>query len=110
MIKIPFRREHDAQSVSGHILPNAATMVGICPTLIGLIKLSEAEGMMRWADECLGVITVLFAISALASYVSIRNGDDRHRGRVLEEVADVFFMVGLVGLAGVSLLFAYQWI
>jgi hypothetical protein len=28
--------------LTGHILPNAATMVGVCLTVIGLIKVVEA--------------------------------------------------------------------
>ncbi len=96
--------------LSQHILPNAATMVGICPTLIGLIKLLEADGALRWADESLGLITVIFVISALTSYASMRDQAGRRHSQWLERVADLFFMVGLVSLAVVSLLFAYEWV
>lgn len=44
------------RSLSHHILPSAATMVGICPTLIGLVKLTETDGIVRQADELLGII------------------------------------------------------
>ena len=85
-------------------------MVGICPTLIGLIKLIETNGALRWADESLGIITVIFVVSALASYASIRDHAGRGHSLWLERVADLFFIVGLVSLAAVSLLFAYEWV
>lgn len=101
-------RQRPDASLSHHILPSAATMVGLCPTLIGLVKLTETDGVVRHVDEYIGIITVLFVISALASYASIRNPADEQRGQAFERTADLFFIVGLVGLAAVSLLFAYE--
>lgn len=103
----PGRRRADG-ALSHHILPSAATMVGICPTLIGVVKLTEANGLARRADEIVGVLTVVFVASALASYASIRTGRDR--GPLLERTADLLFIVGLLGLALVSVLFAYEWV
>ena len=103
------RRQPD-RALSHHILPSAATMVGICPTLIGLVKLTEADGIVRQADECLGVITVVFVISALASYFSIRDRLGPAHSRWLERIADTLFVIGLVALGSVSALFAYEWI
>lgn len=102
-------RQPDRQ-LSHHILPTAATMVGICPTLISLVKLIEANGVMRQADEVLGVITVVFVISALMSYSSIRGRIEQRYGMWLERVADLLFIIGLVSLAAVSVLFAYEWV
>ncbi|ACL61563.1 hypothetical protein [Methylobacterium nodulans] len=95
---------------SHHILPNAATMAGLCPTQIGLVKLTEANGIARRADEILGFITAVIVVSALCSYFSIRNSLGRARGEMLERIADVAFIVGLIGLAVASLLFAHEWI
>lgn len=99
------------RALSHHILPSAATMVGICPTLIGLVKLTEANGdLVRKADECLALITIVFAVSALASYFSLRDRRGRTHSEWLERVADAMFAVGLVGLAAVTVLFAYEWL
>ena len=104
------RRDFD-HVLSHHILPSAATMVGICPTLIGLIKLTEEmSGIARRADECLGIITVVFVISALASYFSIRDRLGPAHSRWLEQIADTLFVVGLIALGGVSALFAWEWV
>ena len=96
------------RGLSHHILPNAATMAGLCSTLIGLVKLGEADAMTRQADEMLGYITVLFVVSALCSYGSIRATTGAGRSERLEWIADVTFIVALVALAVVSLLFAHE--
>ena len=38
-------------SLSRHILPNSGTMVGVCTTLIGLVKIAEAspEQLAAWS-------------------------------------------------------------
>lgn len=103
-------RKETSRTLSHHILPSAATMVGICPTLIGLVKLTEVNGLVRQADECLGLITVLFVASALASYFSIRDRLGRDHSQWLEKMADLLFIVGLVALGCVAILFAFEWI
>ncbi|WP_407519937.1 hypothetical protein [Methylobacterium oryzisoli] len=96
------------RGLSHHILPNAATMAGLCSTLIGLVKLGEADAMTRQADEMLAYITVLFVVSALCSYGSIRATSGAGRSERLEWIADVTFIIALVALAVVSLLFAHE--
>lgn len=51
--------------LSSHILPTAGTMLGICTTLIGLVKLFETRVGPSHVDEYAGLIAVLFLISAL---------------------------------------------
>ena len=77
-------------SLSRHILPNAGTMVGVCTTLIGLVKIAEG-----W-------------ISAIASYLSIRLDDGGDLSVTLERCADICFVIGLIGLTLISVLFAYE--
>ena len=111
MAEKPVDRRTPDRALSHHILPSAATMVGICPTLIGLVKLTEGvSGILRQADECLGVITVVFVISALASYFSIRDRLGPTHSRWLEQIADTLFVVGLIALGVVATLFAYEWV
>ena len=50
---------------------------------------------------------VIFAASAILSYVSIRFETLANSG-VIERLADFFFMVGLAALTGIALLFAYE--
>ena len=93
------------RGLSGHILPNSTAMVGVCVTAIGLVKLLEGRIGPSRVDEYCAVTAVIFAASAILSYVSIRmetpNG-------VLERLADFCFMLGLAALTGIALLFAYE--
>ena len=95
------------ESLPKHILPAAGTMLGICTTLIGLVKVAEPHvGPLR-ADEYASLTALLFLGSAFASYASLRHRGGKGRRR-LEQGADIAFLLGLVCLAALSILFAYE--
>jgi hypothetical protein len=94
--------------ISSHILPTAGTMLGICTTLIGLVKLHETRSGPSRVDEHAGLIAIFFLLSALTSYLSIRNLRHVRTSRALERAADTFFVLGLFGLAVLSLFFAWE--
>ena len=87
-----------------HILPTASTMIGISTTLIGLVKLLEHYSGPSQVDVFSGIVAVLF----LLSYLSTRLEARPRLSRFLEQVADNFFLLGLVGITGVAFLFAYE--
>jgi hypothetical protein len=91
-----------------HILPTASTMIGISTTLIGLVKLLEHYSGPSQVDVFSGIVAVLFLLSAILSYLSTRLEARPRLSRFLEQVADNFFLLGLVGIAGVAFLFAYE--
>lgn len=96
------------EGLSHHILPAAGTMIGVCTTLIGLVKIIEIRIGPSHVDEYAALAALLFLVSAAASYLSMRvRADTRHAGR-LERVADLCFMAGLLGLALIATLFAYE--
>lgn len=78
-------------AISKHILPTSATMVGVCMTVISILKLS-ANSSNTWADEILAVDSLFFIMSAIFSYVSIRNQLDESK---YEDWADKIFIFGL---------------
>jgi hypothetical protein len=90
--------------LTGHILPNAATMVGVCLTVIGLIKVVEAGTGPSIIDEVLAVNAIGFLLSAILSYVSLRSDTQKVR---LEAWADHLFIgsLGMLGIATVVLAF-----
>ncbi len=81
-----------ANNLSQHILPTAATMVGVCMTVISIVKLTQASKGETWIDEILALDSIVFLASAFFSYLSMRPG--RSPGHY-ESWADTTFMCGL---------------
>jgi hypothetical protein len=97
--------------LSHHILPNASTMLGVCLTGIGLVKLAEVHLGPSHVDEYLAIDAVCFMVSCMCSYASIRrNGRGQNMRNRLEQIADYFFMIGLVAMTFISVLFAYEFV
>lgn len=92
-----------------HILPNASTMLGVCLTGIGLVKVAEAHIGPSRIDEYLSLDGLCFLASCLFSYASIRRrGPGASLRNRFEQTADSFFILGLIAMALISVLFAYE--
>jgi hypothetical protein len=100
--------EKAQQTLSQIILPTSATIVGVCATIIGLVKIMEGQKGNSNVDEYTALVLLLFLISSLTSYLSIRDPSPKTSSIRLELVADVFFLAGLVTLSLVALFFAYE--
>lgn len=83
-------------------------MIGICTTLIGLVKIIEARIGPSHVDEYAGLAALLFLLSALTSYLSLRGRMSGATSARYETAADFLFLLGLVSLSAISLLFAYE--
>jgi hypothetical protein len=94
--------------LSRHILPTAGTMIGVCATLIGLVKVAEAHMGPSRVDQLAALTLVIFLASAIASYVSIRRPGASVWGRRCERIADQCFMAGLVAITLIGIFFAYE--
>ena len=94
--------------LASHILPVSGTMIGVCATLIGLVKLAEAKHGSSHVDEYAAIAAVTFLASALTSYLSIRWSHRTKLSILVEQIADVIFLGGLVGITLVATLFAYE--
>ena len=97
-----------AARLSQHILPSAATMIGVCTTLIGLVKILEARIGPSHVDEYAALTALLFLASAATSYLSMRWPAKASLSAGLEGAADGCFVLGLLSLSLISLLFAYE--
>ena len=89
-------------SLSAHILPVSATMVGICMTAISLMRLVPNT---EWLDDIVAFDSLLFMSSALLSYASIRLIRDTER---MERYADTFFVMGMLLMVIINFLFAFD--
>ena len=94
--------------LSFHILPACGTMVGVCVTLIGLVKVAEARIGPSRVDEYGALVSLLFLAGSFTSYMSLRHPERPRFARTCEKIADRLFLAGLVGLTAVSMLFAYE--
>ncbi len=83
-------------------------MIGVCVTLIGLVKVVEERLGGSRVDEYAALASLLFLVSAISSYISIRHADRPQLSERCEVIADQCFLVGLIGIAAIALLFAYE--
>ncbi len=97
-----------SDTLASHILPTSATMIGVCATLIGLIKLAEEKLGSSHVDEYAALVAVTFLASALASYLSIRCSNRPRLSVRTEQIVDLIFLGGLIGITLVATLFAYE--
>ena len=93
------------KNVSYHILPVAATMVGVCMTVISLVQLVPKNTISSWVDETLAIDSLIFLISAWLSYWTLRH---ERQAEKLENIADWLFLIGLSVMGFVSVLIAFD--
>lgn len=91
--------------LSSHILPVSATMVGVCMTVISVIQLAPKNSISSWADEMLALDSMVFLISTILSYWSLRHQDEHVK---IERYADRFFILGMLIMVSVSFLVAFE--
>jgi len=82
--------------ISIHIFTASAALVGVCLTVIGLIRVVIATlNVDTIADDLLAADALLFLVSCLLAYWALRTRSARRMYRV-ERAADAIFIVGLL--------------
>jgi Mn2+/Fe2+ NRAMP family transporter len=94
----------DQNDLSQHILPTSAQLVGVCLTVISLVKVLHLGQAGSLLDRFLAIDALLFTISTALSYASMRG----EKSANLEKYADQFFMLGLLELGGCAVLLAFE--
>ena len=92
------------ENVAHHILPTSATMIGVCMTVISIVRLLHIGPTGTWIDKLLAIDSLAFLASAALSYSAMRNGAFAR----LEKFADFSFMIGLFGMTVCALLLAFE--
>jgi len=91
-----------------HIVSLSAMLVGVCLTVIGVIRVGLDLGNWKTpADNILAGDAVLFLITCLLAYASLRTRI-RSRRRALERMADFGFIVALTIMTLVCALVAFE--
>jgi hypothetical protein len=97
--------EHD---ISIHIFTVSSAMVGVCLTVIGLIRVVITLGRAdTLADDLLAGDALLFLISCLLSYWALRSRGSRRMHR-LEKIADGIFIVAMIGMVIICAVITYS--
>lgn len=91
------------------ILPSSGTMIGLCTTLIGLVKVLEPHSGPSRVDEYASLASLLFLTSAISAYIALRHAKHDLSAHC-ERVADTAFVGGLIVISGIALFFAYEMI
>jgi hypothetical protein len=98
---------HLEQDICIHIFTVSSAMVGVCLTVIGLIRVVITFGRAdTLADDLLAADALLFLISSLLSYWALRSRGLRRMHR-LEKIADGIFIVAMIGMVVVCAVITY---
>jgi hypothetical protein len=82
-------------------------MVGVCLTVIGLIRVVITLATVdTLADDLLAADALLFLVSCLLSYWALRSRGLRRMHRI-EKIADGIFIVAMIGMVVVCALITY---
>jgi len=94
------------QDISIHIFTVSSAMVGVCLTVIGLIRLVITLGRAdTLADDFLAGDALLFLISCLLSYWALRSRSLRRMHP--EKIADGIFIRAMIGMVVICALITY---
>ncbi len=96
---------NSSSNLSGHILPNSATMAGVCVTVISIIKGMHVGYHGLIVDKILAMDSVIFLGSAACSYFALRF---QYKSKRLENLADTLFMLGLLTMVIGTVGFAFE--
>jgi len=88
---------------SPHVLNASSNLLGLCFIVLTSLKLLKVS-QKTFIDELTSVAIVFFMTSCVLSFLAIR-GDIKKSGR-FENIADYFFLAGIVLLFLTTLLFS----
>lgn len=92
-----------------HIFSASAAMVGVCLTVIGIFQIGTLKSIGSISDNILAIDAVAFLASCILAYVALRTRT-RKRRLLIERIADIVFIGGLLLMAVVCILVAYEFL
>ncbi len=88
---------HLHEDLCVHLFTVSAGMVGVCLTVIGLIRVVITFGKVdTLADNLLAVDAFLFLLSCFSAYWALRARRRKRETRRLERLADTFFLLAMI--------------
>jgi hypothetical protein len=103
-LRVPSRRD----DICVHIFTTSATLVGVCLTVIGLLRIVQRlRPISTVADELLSLDALAFLAACIVSYAALRT-DAAPRRRRWERVADLAFLAALAAMTAICALVATE--
>ncbi len=95
------------EDVCVHLFSVSAAMVGVCLTVIGVMRVViSAQKIDTLADDLLSIDALFFLCSCLCAYWALRMRNIR-RMHCLERIADGSFVMGLILMVAVCGIITY---
>jgi hypothetical protein len=90
-----------------HIFTVSSAMVGVCLTVIGLVRVVITLGKAdTFADDLLAIDALLFLVCCFVSYAALRSRGSRRMHR-LERIADSVFILAMVVMVVICAFLTY---
>lgn len=85
--------------VIGNTFGGSLALLSVCVTIISLFQVMGKRSLY-YADDFFSLTSIIFAISAIISYLCLRNDDLK----ILKQIADMIFLIGLLAILIASLI------
>ena len=108
----PREPSHETQKagrgIADQVFVVSSAMVGVCLTLMGLVRLiGSVSPVQTLADELLTIVAAIFLVSCLAAYLSVRTRSTTYRLRY-ERAADWAFISGMIAIVAAGAVVAFH--
>ena len=98
-------KSESSNGLSAHILPTSATMIGVCMTVVSIVKIVHLSGFGLVIDKLLAANSIIFLLSAILSFSSMQR---THGGARLERWAETTFLFALGSVAVAAVILAFE--
>jgi hypothetical protein len=95
----------DKNQTSSHILSASSNLLGLCFIVLTSLRLLNLDGKTI-IDECTSVALLMFMISSVLSFLSIRS--KKAKSARYEKTADIIFLLGLFFLFATTMLVTFN--
>lgn len=96
------------EKIFDKILSQSSTKIGMCLTLLGLIKVLEGvKNVTRFSDELLAINAFGFLLATIFSYLAMKE-EDAERKQKKGRVGDIIFSLSLGLLALVCAIMVFE--
>lgn len=91
-----------------HIFTVSATLVGVCLTVIGIMRHLGGARASHYGQELLALDAFLFLICCILSYASLKIHNHTKRKVLFTKIADYLFIISLSLMAIICGLIVYE--